>query len=621
MAIVVLLAPAGIEATAAPSVDYLYIDANEGSSAGGHTAIRFGTETFHFQQHPGRVLRVHRDDSQRFLQYYSRLQNRTVRATHVRVSDEAYAQLRDTFARHTLAQDAQFALHAALQRNADLLDALSGEHGAGNAPPHAVLVRGAGLFDAADPRPSPALVALRERVAAELGSDALACARRKVDEAIADLIPTAALPANPPAPEVLPLASPPFSTNYVDLLTTRVALAILANASPLRAGAARAAAHADLVLAAPERAALQAFAARLSAELVALVASRRPDRGFALMLGMARLDVIERSVRSGRLVVLDALPVNATTFSAAQLAAHGAVLAELVEEAGEHLAVQRAQLAAPIDEAAYSDLEAAANRWLELEHATRAGGALRVHAGRLLPEQPGWVADLPRPALAAEEIPAARAHAVAVADAYGNQLAAAYAYNLVTHNCVSEIFATIDRALAGLQPGHDAEAASERVLGGRVSMPWPANFIPFVSAERVARTYRIDGTTVTAPYRRLRIDEMIEHEPAWWVHLREGNTLTSTLYAAGGDDSTFVFFTDGAVWPRPLLGAVNLAAGAVGTATGLLTAPFDGGARLRAGINGVLFSAPELAFLNLRKGTFPHVPRAYRVAFASVPNT
>jgi hypothetical protein len=104
---------------------------------------------------------------------------------------------------------------------------------------------------------------------------------------------------------------------------------------------------------------------------------------------------------------------------------------------------------------------------------------------------------------------------------------------------------------------------------------------------------------------------MYRRENPLVVLLRESNTLTSTVYGPNPRDSFFVFFTD-AVPARPLLGAVNVAAGLGAGAVGLAALPFDGGRTLVAGVKGVLFSLPELAFVNLRKGTFDYVERAYR---------
>jgi hypothetical protein len=41
-------------------IDYVYVEANEGDSSGGHTAIRFDRETFHFQHEEPGIIRVRR---------------------------------------------------------------------------------------------------------------------------------------------------------------------------------------------------------------------------------------------------------------------------------------------------------------------------------------------------------------------------------------------------------------------------------------------------------------------------------------------------------------------------------------------------------------------------------
>ena len=60
-----------------PSFDYLYILANEGGSSGGHTAIRFGPDVYHFQSEEG-LLVLRRDRAEEFLYAYALLGNRTI---------------------------------------------------------------------------------------------------------------------------------------------------------------------------------------------------------------------------------------------------------------------------------------------------------------------------------------------------------------------------------------------------------------------------------------------------------------------------------------------------------------------------------------------------------------
>jgi hypothetical protein len=88
---------------------------------------------------------------------------------------------------------------------------------------------------------------------------------------------------------------------------------------------------------------------------------------------------------------------------------------------------------------------------------------------------------------------------------------------------------------------------------------------------------------------------------------RESNIWTSTLYTPADSSTFFVFFTD-ASWPlRPLLGAVNLGAALARAGVGVLQLPLDRGRGLRAGLEGALFSLPELFFANIRKGTSEYV--------------
>jgi hypothetical protein len=71
LALAVTLISQAAVASTSRVVDYLYIEANEGGSSGGHSAIRFGDETYHFQHKSPGVLRLRRDDWQHFR--YSRI--------------------------------------------------------------------------------------------------------------------------------------------------------------------------------------------------------------------------------------------------------------------------------------------------------------------------------------------------------------------------------------------------------------------------------------------------------------------------------------------------------------------------------------------------------------------
>jgi hypothetical protein len=176
-----------------------------------------------------------------------------------------------------------------------------------------------------------------------------------------------------------------------------------------------------------------------------------------------------------------------------------------------------------------------------------------------------------------------------------------HGYHLIGKNCVSETFSTINAAFGS------SRAESTLRLGGWID-GGGFDFIPLASAASVTRHYRVSEAARIRSWREAQVSQMPDR---WWVRLRESNTLTSTAYTRGSHDSFFLFFTDGppgASWAlRPAAGALNLAAALGESAVGLLTAPVNGMRTLRSGLKGALSSLPELAFLNVRKGSYDYV--------------
>ena len=616
-------------AHAADAIDYLYVRANEGGSSGGHAAIRFGEWTFDFQHADG-LLEMRRQDSRRFQSVYRTLQNRPIELSRIAVSDDTYALLRSGFQRRFLAQEQRQELSDSIAEDARALEALLAQ---ARGQASGLEIDGAGFFfedGAAVPlgeparasRPqSPALQELRARIEARRGRDFLEDRRRESAAAIAALS-TASPDVGALGALELGVAPATFSQRYEDALAGLLAVAALESAAPLRADALangtgrEAALSLDGSAAARLREASDALADRLAA----LAASRRPDWGRALLLGMARLAALERSIESGRLALLDAFPASARSLEVTPR--RRAFLPLLEGEAAADLAVARARFltAAGFDEIGYRDLEEAGNRWLELR-AARAGAArLRVDVGPLLPRGRGRLGVLPLPGDStplAERL--AQARAAGLADRAAREREAGY--DLLRRNCVTELFATLDAALAGTAGAGEPDLArfarseSERRLGGYVDPRGVSTFVPFVSSQRVRERYAIAATRHLAGFRERRLAEMAQREGGLRVALRESNVVTATAYRGSDDDGFFLFFTDGAAPPlRPLLGALNLAAGIGRSAWGMLALPFDGGSSLRAGLSGALWSLPELAFSNVRKGSNDWVPPAQRPA-------
>jgi hypothetical protein len=596
LALAVVLVVHAAVASASRFVDYVYIEANEGGSSGGHTAIRFGDETYHFQHESPGVLRLRRDDWEQFRYAYGVLQNRTMHVSHVAVPDADYARLRQRFNERFLTERKVFEHQAALRDDRRLLALVlarrrGDERGA-------VPVPGAGFFFPADggAAPSAAALALREQVERTHGPHAIRQRRDDIRAQLARLTParfpgpTADLPA-----EGYPDFAYPFSSRYRDLLTAEIALDVLDRALSLRPGSRWSPTGTDFDLDAAERAQLAAYADRLTDELTRLLRSNRPDWGFAFLVGLARLEALRASVASGRLLLLDAFPPEAETVPRAQVRRHLDALRGLRADARDEFthARERLDVGEALDEQRFSAIESAGNRLLELDAALTQDRDLRVSSDALVPSREVLWSEPTLPAATEDDLTRRLAETGDAEKAFAERLYQRYGYDLITRNCVSEIFRTVDAA--GTDPG------------GHVDTRWSLDFIPFVAAHTVNETWNVVEQTTLPSYRRLRLEDMAEHESPLRVRLRESNVFTSTIYHRTADDSFFVFFTDDTVALRPALGAVNLAAGLGAAAVGVPLLPFDRGETLMSGVRGALFSLPELALVNLRKGSFAYV--------------
>jgi len=591
----VLLVGGAARAEPAPVVEYLTATANEAGAAGGHAALRLGARVFHFEADAGH-LRLAREPWSDFRFRYRVLENRTLHAQRIGVAPGTAADLRRHFDRRLWIEAAERARLDALARDVHLLEALAGEADAGLAVPGAGFFAGTGAAVDAEGAGSAAVRALTRRIARERGPDFVAARLRETRAALAALSPepVGASPRAGPVPTGATL-----SERYLEHRAAVRALEVLRDAPPLRADALAALPPDVPALSPAETRALRARSEALETRLVRLAGSQRPDWGAAFALGTARLAALAETLERGRLVVLDALPAGAHRVDADTVQRAAAPLRERLERHRAALVrARRALLGASEGERALNALEVAASRTAELARALRERRPLRVAPGPLVPRGAAQVAPLLAPDFVAAgtraPLAAARARLRTAREAH----AARHGYDLVANNCVTAIFREVRAAT-------DARLALASGGGPVARGLHAARFVPFVSASLVARSWPVVGERTLPSYRHEQLARLDERAPGWLVHLRESNTLTATLYEPNSVDSVFVFFTDTTTWSRPLLGALNLAAGVVHGAAGLLRLPWDGGHHLARAARGVAASLPELVFVNVRKGSYP----------------
>lgn len=560
IAAVLALSLAGAAAAHAAHIDYLYVDGNEGQASGGHTAIAFEGQTFHFQFREGWILPV-RDASGAFERTYRVLENRNIRVHRVEVPDATFETLRDGFNARYFESEVLLAERRRLRERQAAAASNSGR----------VSLPAAGYFWAES----------------ELSAASVA-GRAESAHSLAD----------------------------------RLSRQARAQRLALRAGTFFAVPGASAMLDDAAMRTLEAFRVRIRQSLARLETSTRPDVGEVRFVLLAREAVVAHSLAQRRLHMLDAWPDDARQLSVVEIRRRGGQLDEMEVTTAAALARVLGVLdgRTDLDETEWSRIEDAANRAEEVRRSARAGHPMRLSADRLHPQ---LGAAIPLADTHAATAVAANDEVEARLAAIEAKLDSESAYNLVARNCVSEIFATIDEVLLADRNGgaSDAMEVSREHLGGHVRVPGSLAFVPFVSADAVASEYRVVETSEWPSHRRARLAEIHAREgDGVLVALREMNTLTSTIYRRNGDDSIFLFFTDEDPALRPLLGAANLLTGLGAAVVGLPMAPFDGGDLLAAGLRGAFWSVPELGFASVRKGSFFFVSDAAEVGSqASLP--
>jgi hypothetical protein len=597
------------------SFDYLYIESNEGGSSGGHTAIRFGSDVYHFQNEAG-LLVLRRERAEDFLYTYALLGNRTIHSTRIAVSTESLTRLIDRFRVRHRTQEAQIRVADALDRDRAMLESLRDREEDPSEQPENLLlpVPGFGYFDshpsAAGERSTP-LVALQREIARVKGSDYLANRRRDLTDemrALSERDPTDWAAESPASVYDHPPFARAYSSRWTDLAAGLAALDTLEAAYPLKVTTYHAPLDDSFVLGPEEIAALSRYAMELADQLVGLAGSRRPDWGQAFLVGMARLSALNRSIESRRLVFLDSFPEDSPALGHASIDRRGDISLMMLSENRKQFEASRAyfrKTTAP-DELSWERLEERSNRYFEMLRALRGDLSIRVARGHLVPSRtapypiPVW------PQRSGERLSEDLAHVKVRERSYSNAMQRLHRYQLVTQNCATAIFETLNDSF------EDSVEISEQQLGGYVGSRYSLAFIPFVSALEVNDRYRVIQRETILSYRQLRLQTMKHEESTVRVALRESNTFTSTTYRRNSNDSFFVFFTEDAPLLRPLFGAVNLTAALGESILGILVAPVDRGAILIRGLRGTFVSLPELVFGNIRKGSNDWIPKQHR---------
>lgn len=585
---------AGEPDAVADTLDLLYIDANVDGSSGGHTALRLGDTVYHYQNDRG-YTRLARDGWERFRFVYNDLENRSIDLVRLSVRTEDAERIRERLNLLYLVQSRQVEHLEDLQRDIRLLKSWRDDE--------PLLMPGAGFF--APTSQSATLSRLREQLCEREGPRYLANLQSRYRHRLQSLRyqPVHGRSDASLAPDRYPRYPLTFSERLTDVGARWFAVNAMqggwAVAEDRLIDVSRLLPPGQASLTAPERVVLARYREQLQATILAELARESPAGGPALLLALARLEAVGAALDSGHLLVLDILPSRPASELRELSTEDRAALITLAERLHERLQQQRAAAlsSAEPDEMAYQRLELAGSELHEIEQGLATGRALRVSRDAGPPEGLGYIRP-PLPTVGHAKLDRWPRQAEEQAAAFLARLRAHYGYELLTRNCVTELA----RAIHSSFPDTPAIRAA---LGAYIEPGAEQGFIPFRFFELARQRYRAQAVRHLPAFRHRAVERLLAAHDDWLTAIRESMTLSSSVYESRAGDSAFLFFTERQPpWARPLLGSLNLGYALGVSAFGTLSAPFDQGLRLAEGLRGALFSLPELAGWNIRKGSF-----------------
>ncbi|MEY4685375.1 MAG: hypothetical protein RLZ25_1834 [Pseudomonadota bacterium] len=572
------------------SLDYLYIEANSGTSSGGHVAVKLDETVYHFQNKDGLIL-VQRDDWPRFRHLYADLDNRDIHAARVLVPEAVQSEIKQHLDLFHLNQKALLERAASLGRDLELLEALTQKR--------PFLLQGAGLFQekkaSLAPRPHVFLaLSSRDRQNFLLHRlQTLTQKRESLQYFDSNYTAEESSPAN---------FGQGYADQWMDLLQNEIALefvlgrkeinpALLMDGGPL------------VLQEEPKDCSAQNWLTRylshLEEDATRLLLHPYPGSGLPLLRTLARAEAVKLSLQRGRLyLILPGLtsetsePQNDTYLQSAQN--------HLETDFRQHLEELRHRVfcSNEIDDLPYHKLELAGLDLREAIHANQQEMPVRFDHEPDLPNAPGLITPVQiensiRPR--ATELD----NATEARDRLADEISERMRYNLITRNCVTEL---IKAMYFGFENNQEPPE-----FKGHIDPSGSQAFVPFRFFELVLKRYPVGSTTKILSFRHQKLAQLTAEDRGPWLGIREGNTLTSKLYRPRETDGVFLFFTDDTLWTRPLLGGANLGTAMGAMALGLVGFPLDEGRLLKAGARGALFSLPEIALWNVRKGSYTEV--------------
>ncbi len=566
------------------SLEFVYVNSNIGEAAGGHTALRIGDHIFHYQFFPNRRFLLVRDSWQHFFFFYHELFNRSIHLATLKLTRNDYYKIKNQFTHLLIKQQQSLNILKEGEANKRLLDELITQH-------HFLTIPRLGLFDFFDE--SEAMLKLLTQLKTHLPPSFL---NHQISQVKKDLQQRASSLNNNSTEQAI--------THIQRKWAWLAALQVLEESATLNPEIIFYPLANEKPLSQQEKEVLSQYAQQLEHSILSLLESSRSDKGSALLLQMAKYQVIILSLNTGYLTTLDPFPQSVKSVSIND--EERAILERLYDYVKNNAQIQRQLFFAEIFaetqyyEIAWSLLESSRARFYELDQGIKHEQVVRLSAGTLIPSRTGKIllTDFP---IKVNELQSLARKIDRQYNIKKLKIEKQLSYHITQNNCATELIQSLNSAF-------QSPLEAKKALGAWLSPGEKISFIPFIFYQKILAEYYIKGTQVI-PSRRLKNLAALYHEQPdnkFMIWLHENNVLSSTLYKVRKEDTPFLFFTDDQILSRPILGVINFSYAAIHGIVSLFRLPFDQGDGLYQASRGMFFSLPELAFWNIRKGTYGH---------------
>ncbi|GBF38183.1 hypothetical protein [Leptospira johnsonii] len=573
-------------------MDFIYVDANTGQSSGGHSALRFDDTVIHFQYYPDEIFRVVRESYERFSYSYNTYSNRTSKIARVGISEKDLDKIRTGFEKLALIQFKHLKNLESIRSDVQFLKELQ-------RPEKNIRIRTFGYFRKEGEARS--ISYLKEELNSALGKGWLGKVRTQIKKDLNSAFAEGKFTLFSEAPSVqngiYPFYKEGISSWFLPRLEKLSVLEILDSGYSLDPETIFLSSGKPLNE--EERSKLISLRDSIKLSIAELIKEENSNWGHSVLVNLARFLVLEKSIEEGRPYFLVTFPesvsqITPTTWSKDKKGVEAS--STLLLEASKTYREERVR-SENLNEENYLTWEDLENRDWELRTGLSRGISIRNTFDRLSPDLSGnFVFSFPTPEkeLILEFLNRSKKEE----ETYYENLKRFYTFKLITKNCTSEIFDSLEFILN--------EKEYQNVLGKRIDPHSSLTFIPFIAYDSITEKWKIKEETLELSHRKSALEKLYGSSPKWKTYLKESNVFSSSIYRPNPDDQMFVFFTDDTVLLRPVYGIVNLGWGIGNFALGIFTSPFDKGKRAKDGLQSAFFSLPELVFFNIRKGTFPN---------------